>query len=122
MIAFCLQLANSVFLCTDVSGRALLADFGLSRRLDVDKTCVSTDRAGTKYWEAAEIIEADSDCETPNQHIKYKMHMDIQVRLPSRLPTECLNVFVYTHLVFYVGILSISDKLARKLTFAETGQ
>ncbi|XP_031419633.1 serine/threonine-protein kinase pakH-like [Clupea harengus] len=61
----------------DVSGQARLADFGLSRRLEMDQTTVSTDRAGTQCWEAAEILQAH---ETTNQHVKYKRNTDIQVR------------------------------------------
>lgn len=65
-----------------MSGQALLADFGLSRRLDRNQTTLSTDRAGTQYWEAAEILYLyeTEDCERQNRHVKYKKSSDIQVR------------------------------------------
>ncbi|XP_067238760.1 uncharacterized protein [Chanodichthys erythropterus] len=56
----------------DTEGRARLADFGISRKLDEGKTTVYTDRAGTQGWEATEIL---------NQTEKgsYKKSSDIQV-------------------------------------------
>ncbi|XP_016086993.1 serine/threonine-protein kinase/endoribonuclease IRE1-like isoform X2 [Sinocyclocheilus grahami] len=56
----------------DKQERARLADFGLSRKLEEEKTTVYTDRAGTQGWEATEIV---------NQTEKggYKTSSDIQV-------------------------------------------
>ncbi|XP_050959557.1 probable serine/threonine-protein kinase irlA isoform X2 [Labeo rohita] len=56
----------------DLEGRARLADFSISRRLEEGKTTMYTDRAGTQGWEATEIV---------NQTEKgsYKKSSDIQV-------------------------------------------
>ncbi|XP_051744299.1 uncharacterized protein LOC127509541 isoform X4 [Ctenopharyngodon idella] len=56
----------------DTEGKARLADFGISRKLEEGKTTVYTDRAGTQGWEATEIL---------NQTDKsgYKKCSDIQV-------------------------------------------
>ncbi|ROL53009.1 Serine/threonine-protein kinase/endoribonuclease ire-1 [Anabarilius grahami] len=57
----------------DTEGRARLADFGISRKLEEGKTTVFTDRAGTQGWEATEILnQTDSKG-------RYKTSADIQV-------------------------------------------
>lgn len=56
----------------DVTGRARLADFGISRRIDKGKTTHRTEAAGTKCWKAKEAIEAKVD-------VPYKSSTDIQV-------------------------------------------
>ncbi|XP_051744294.1 uncharacterized protein LOC127509541 isoform X1 [Ctenopharyngodon idella] len=57
----------------DTEGKARLADFGISRKLEEGKTTVYTDRAGTQGWEATEILnQTDSKG-------RYKMSSDIQV-------------------------------------------
>ncbi|XP_076138609.1 uncharacterized protein LOC143121850 isoform X1 [Alosa pseudoharengus] len=61
----------------DASGQAKLADFGLSRKLNRDQTHRSTDRAGTEYWEAAEILQAHREKKDPR--MEYRLNTDIQV-------------------------------------------
>ncbi|XP_041842560.1 sensor for unfolded proteins in the ER ire1-like [Melanotaenia boesemani] len=56
----------------DVTGRARLADFGISRRLLKDQTTLRTASAGTKCWMATETLSEESD-------IPYKSNTDIQV-------------------------------------------
>uniref|UniRef100_A0A4W5KYF3 Protein kinase domain-containing protein n=1 Tax=Hucho hucho TaxID=62062 RepID=A0A4W5KYF3_9TELE len=56
----------------DVTGRARLADFGISRQLTTGQTTVKTRSAGTKCWMARETFDEDSD-------IRYKRSTDIQV-------------------------------------------
>ncbi|XP_041634841.1 uncharacterized protein LOC121504224 [Cheilinus undulatus] len=56
----------------DVTGRAKLADFGISRRLPKDQTTYRTGAAGTKCWMAKEALVEDGD-------IPYKSSTDIQV-------------------------------------------
>ncbi|KAK9978154.1 hypothetical protein ABG768_019920 [Culter alburnus] len=56
----------------DTEGRARLADFGISRKLDEGKTTVYTDRAGTQGWEATEILNQ-------TERSGYKKSSDIQV-------------------------------------------
>ncbi|XP_041842557.1 uncharacterized protein LOC121640764 isoform X2 [Melanotaenia boesemani] len=56
----------------DVTGRARLADFGISRRLLKDQTTLRTASAGTKCWMATETLSEESD-------IPYKSSTDIQV-------------------------------------------
>uniref|UniRef100_A0A674DA65 Serine/threonine-protein kinase/endoribonuclease IRE1a-like n=1 Tax=Salmo trutta TaxID=8032 RepID=A0A674DA65_SALTR len=56
----------------DVTGRARLADFGISRQLTTGQTTVKTRSAGTKCWMARETLEEDSN-------IRYKRSTDIQV-------------------------------------------
>ncbi|XP_076138190.1 uncharacterized protein LOC143121611 isoform X3 [Alosa pseudoharengus] len=65
----------------DVSGQARLADFGLSRKLNTTQTHKSTDRAGTQYWEAAEILQAHRKKKGPSkdQSMQYRKSTDIQV-------------------------------------------
>ncbi|XP_076138626.1 nucleotide-binding oligomerization domain-containing protein 2-like isoform X2 [Alosa pseudoharengus] len=64
-------------LIADASGQAKLADFGLSRKLNRDQTHRSTDRAGTEYWEAAEILQAHREKKDPR--MEYRLNTDIQV-------------------------------------------
>ncbi|XP_042564557.1 serine/threonine-protein kinase/endoribonuclease IRE2-like [Clupea harengus] len=59
----------------DIEGRVRLADFGISRILDPGQTTQVTDRAGTKYWEATEIIKPGQ----PGDQRRYKRSTDIQV-------------------------------------------
>ncbi|XP_016103558.1 serine/threonine-protein kinase/endoribonuclease ire-1-like isoform X2 [Sinocyclocheilus grahami] len=54
----------------DSGKNARLADFGLSRKLEVGRSTVHTARAGTQGWEATEIL---------NQDTGYKKTSDIQV-------------------------------------------
>ncbi|XP_036813976.1 uncharacterized protein LOC118942940 isoform X1 [Oncorhynchus mykiss] len=56
----------------DVTGRARLADFGISRQLTTGQTTVKTRSAGTKCWMARETFDEDGD-------IRYKRSTDIQV-------------------------------------------
>ncbi|XP_034413291.1 probable serine/threonine-protein kinase ireA isoform X2 [Cyclopterus lumpus] len=56
----------------DVQGRARLADFGISRRLDKGQTTYCTSSAGTKCWMAKETLADEGD-------IPYKSSTDIQV-------------------------------------------
>ncbi|XP_045065920.1 uncharacterized protein LOC121561316 isoform X1 [Coregonus clupeaformis] len=56
----------------DVTGRARLADFGISRQLNVEQTTLHTSSAGTKCWKASETLDEDSG-------IGYKRSTDIQV-------------------------------------------
>ncbi|XP_056089310.1 serine/threonine-protein kinase/endoribonuclease IRE1-like [Rhinichthys klamathensis goyatoka] len=56
----------------DVDKRARLADFGISRKLEEGKTTVYTDRAGTRGWEATEILNQ-------SEKGRYKKSSDIQV-------------------------------------------
>ncbi|XP_042368705.1 uncharacterized protein LOC121962512 [Plectropomus leopardus] len=56
----------------DVTNRARLADFGISRRLPVGQTTLRTRSAGTKCWMAKETLEGSAD-------IRYKRSTDIQV-------------------------------------------
>ncbi|KAL2095973.1 hypothetical protein ACEWY4_008121 [Coilia grayii] len=57
------------------NGCVRLADFGISRTLDPDQTTVETDRAGTKCWEATEILKSSEEGHRP----RYKRSTDIQV-------------------------------------------
>ncbi|XP_030287460.1 uncharacterized protein LOC115590285 isoform X3 [Sparus aurata] len=56
----------------DVTGRARLADFGISRQLSTGQTTCPTGRAGTKCWMARETLTGETD-------IRYKWSTDIQV-------------------------------------------
>ncbi|XP_077069753.1 uncharacterized protein LOC143722306 isoform X1 [Siphateles boraxobius] len=56
----------------DVEKRARLADFGISRKLEDGKTTVYTVRAGTRGWEATEILNQ-------TEKGRYKKSSDIQV-------------------------------------------
>ncbi|XP_030287490.1 probable serine/threonine-protein kinase ireA isoform X2 [Sparus aurata] len=56
----------------DVTGRARLADFGISRQLSTGQTTCRTGRAGTKCWMARETLTGETD-------IRYKRSTDIQV-------------------------------------------
>ncbi|XP_073712862.1 serine/threonine-protein kinase/endoribonuclease ire-1-like [Misgurnus anguillicaudatus] len=56
----------------DSGNNARLADFGISRRLEDDKSTVYTGRAGTKCWEAVETLE-------PTEKTGYKRSSDVQV-------------------------------------------
>ncbi|XP_036446394.1 serine/threonine-protein kinase/endoribonuclease ire-1-like [Colossoma macropomum] len=58
----------------DVKGNARLADFGISRRLNRDESTRCTPRAGTRGWEAAEILENEDE-----EKCRYKRSSDIQV-------------------------------------------
>ncbi|KAM9422215.1 uncharacterized protein ACWYII_020051 isoform 2-T3 [Salvelinus alpinus] len=55
----------------DVTGRARLADFGISRQLNMGQTTLHTISAGTKCWKARETLDEDSG-------IGYKRSTDIQ--------------------------------------------
>ncbi|KAL1021047.1 hypothetical protein UPYG_G00008000 [Umbra pygmaea] len=55
----------------DVTGRARLADFGISRQLNMEQTTMHTGSAGTKCWKATETVE--------DSGIGYKRSTDIQV-------------------------------------------
>ncbi|XP_064820030.1 uncharacterized protein LOC135537951 isoform X1 [Oncorhynchus masou masou] len=57
---------------SDVTGRARLADFGISRQLNMGQTTLHTISAGTKCWKARETLDEDSG-------IGYKRSTDIQV-------------------------------------------
>lgn len=61
---------------TDVEGNVRLADFGISRMLNQDESTVKTSRAGTRGWEAAEILKQDA-----HGKCGYKTSSDIQVTL-----------------------------------------
>ncbi|XP_041661676.1 serine/threonine-protein kinase/endoribonuclease IRE2-like [Cheilinus undulatus] len=56
----------------DVTGRARLADFGISRRLPKGQTTYHTGAAGTECWKAKETLVEDAD-------VPYKSSTDIQV-------------------------------------------
>ncbi|KAK2860541.1 hypothetical protein Q7C36_004707 [Tachysurus vachellii] len=56
----------------DITGKARLADFGISRRLKLGETTCRTNPAGTKYWKARETLEEDINS-------GYKRSSDIQV-------------------------------------------
>ncbi|XP_062399943.1 serine/threonine-protein kinase/endoribonuclease IRE1-like [Sardina pilchardus] len=56
----------------DIQRKARLADFGISRRLNVGQTTLVTRPAGTKCWKSREVIEEDSD-------IGFKRSSDVQV-------------------------------------------
>ncbi|XP_034531972.1 2-5A-dependent ribonuclease-like isoform X2 [Notolabrus celidotus] len=56
----------------DATGRAKLADFGISRRMPKGQTTYRTGPAGTKCWKAKETIIAKAD-------VPYKSNTDIQV-------------------------------------------
>ncbi|KAK3567370.1 hypothetical protein QTP86_019899 [Hemibagrus guttatus] len=56
----------------DITGKARLADFGISRRLKLGETTCRTSPAGTKYWKARETLEEDSNS-------GYKRSSDVQV-------------------------------------------
>ncbi|KAL6477059.1 hypothetical protein MHYP_G00155580 [Metynnis hypsauchen] len=58
----------------DVKGNARLADFGISRRLNRGESTKYTARAGTRGWEAAEILENEDE-----ENCRYKRSSDIQV-------------------------------------------
>ncbi|XP_048099757.1 serine/threonine-protein kinase/endoribonuclease IRE1-like isoform X1 [Alosa alosa] len=45
-------------LLPDIQGKARLADFGISRRLNVGQTILHTRPAGTKCWEATEVLKS----------------------------------------------------------------
>ncbi|XP_051756606.1 uncharacterized protein LOC127516229 isoform X2 [Ctenopharyngodon idella] len=56
----------------DINGRARLADFGISRRLNLSQTTLRTSIAGTRCWKAKESIDEEVN-------IGYKRSSDIQV-------------------------------------------
>ncbi|XP_060791117.1 uncharacterized protein LOC132894981 isoform X1 [Neoarius graeffei] len=56
----------------DITGKARLADFGISRKLKLGETTCRTNPAGTKCWKASETLDEDSN------H-GYKRSSDIQV-------------------------------------------
>ncbi|KAL2091932.1 hypothetical protein ACEWY4_011730 [Coilia grayii] len=56
----------------DITGKARLADFGISRRLNVGQTTLVTRPAGTKCWKSREALEEDSGS-------GFKRSSDIQV-------------------------------------------
>ncbi|KAI5089626.1 hypothetical protein C0J45_21034, partial [Silurus meridionalis] len=58
----------------DVDGNVKLADFGLSRKISQDASTVHTTRAGTRGWEATEILNGNVD-----GPCGYKLSTDIQV-------------------------------------------
>uniref|UniRef100_A0A3B1JVW2 Uncharacterized protein n=1 Tax=Astyanax mexicanus TaxID=7994 RepID=A0A3B1JVW2_ASTMX len=55
----------------DITGKARLADFGISRRLNLGQTTLRTNPAGTMCWKAKETIKRDE--------YVYKRSSDIQV-------------------------------------------
>ncbi|KAF4104588.1 hypothetical protein G5714_013919 [Onychostoma macrolepis] len=57
----------------DSGKNARLADFGISRKLEDGRSTVHTARAGTRGWEATEILNQE------NRPKRYKMSSDIQV-------------------------------------------
>lgn len=59
-------------ICLDVTGRARLADFGISRRLPKDQTTYRSGMAGTECWMAKETLAGGAN-------IPYKWSSDIQV-------------------------------------------
>ncbi|KAF4110548.1 hypothetical protein G5714_007579 [Onychostoma macrolepis] len=56
----------------DINGKARLADFGISRRLNLGQTTLRTSIAGTRFWKAKETIDEEDS-------IGYKRSSDIQV-------------------------------------------
>ncbi|KAK7175862.1 hypothetical protein R3I93_000200 [Phoxinus phoxinus] len=56
----------------DINGKARLADFGISRRLNLSQTTLRTGIAGTRCWKAKETIDEEVN-------IGYKRSSDIQV-------------------------------------------
>ncbi|XP_016346136.1 serine/threonine-protein kinase PAK 2-like [Sinocyclocheilus anshuiensis] len=56
----------------DINGKARLADFGISRRLNLSQTTLRTSIAGTRCWKAKETIDEEVN-------IGYKRSSDIQV-------------------------------------------
>ncbi|CAM4530689.1 unnamed protein product [Leuciscus chuanchicus] len=56
----------------DIHGKARLADFGISRRLNLSQTTLRTGIAGTRCWKAKETIDEEVN-------IGYKRSSDIQV-------------------------------------------
>ncbi|XP_016394431.1 uncharacterized protein LOC107728669 [Sinocyclocheilus rhinocerous] len=56
----------------DINGKARLADFGISRRLNLSQTTLRTSSAGTRCWKAKETIDEEVN-------IGYKRSSDIQV-------------------------------------------
>ncbi|XP_051756599.1 uncharacterized protein LOC127516227 isoform X1 [Ctenopharyngodon idella] len=56
----------------DINGKARLADFGISRRLNLSQTTLRTSIAGTRCWKAKESIDEEVN-------IGYKRSSDIQV-------------------------------------------
>ncbi|XP_051552514.1 uncharacterized protein LOC127440131 [Myxocyprinus asiaticus] len=56
----------------DINGKARLADFGISRRLNLSQTTLQTGIAGTRFWKAKEIIDEENNS-------GYKRSSDIQV-------------------------------------------
>ncbi|XP_048041285.1 uncharacterized protein LOC125265223 isoform X3 [Megalobrama amblycephala] len=56
----------------DINGKARLADFGISRRLNLSQTTLRTSIAGTRCWKAKETIEEEGNT-------GYKRSSDIQV-------------------------------------------
>ncbi|XP_039862217.1 uncharacterized protein LOC120717981 [Simochromis diagramma] len=59
----------------DVTGRARLADFGISRRLLKGQTTLRTSSAGTRCWMARETLAEEAE----ESVISYKSSTDIQV-------------------------------------------
>ncbi|XP_063321179.1 serine/threonine-protein kinase/endoribonuclease IRE1-like isoform X2 [Pelmatolapia mariae] len=59
----------------DVTGRARLADFGISRRLLKGQTTLRTHSAGTRCWMARETLAEEAE----ESVISYKSSTDIQV-------------------------------------------
>ncbi|XP_062399942.1 uncharacterized protein LOC134089513 [Sardina pilchardus] len=59
----------------DIHGKARLADFGISRRLTVEQTTLHTRPAGTKCWEAKEVLQSvEEKCDSG-----FKRSSDVQV-------------------------------------------
>ncbi|XP_048041283.1 uncharacterized protein LOC125265223 isoform X2 [Megalobrama amblycephala] len=56
----------------DINGKARLADFGISRRLNLSQTTLRTSTAGTRCWKAKESIDEEVNT-------GYKRSSDIQV-------------------------------------------
>ncbi|KAI5098341.1 hypothetical protein C0J45_12068 [Silurus meridionalis] len=56
----------------DITGKARLADFGISRRLKLEETTCRTNAAGTKCWKPSETVDEDSNR-------GYERSSDIQV-------------------------------------------
>ncbi|XP_056318409.1 serine/threonine-protein kinase/endoribonuclease IRE1 [Danio aesculapii] len=56
----------------DINGKARLADFGISRRLNLSQTTLRTSIAGTRFWKATEAIDEEGNT-------GYKRSSDIQV-------------------------------------------
>ncbi|XP_039466059.1 serine/threonine-protein kinase/endoribonuclease IRE1-like isoform X2 [Oreochromis aureus] len=65
---------NGVYPC-NVTGRARLADFGISRRLLKGQTTLRTCSAGTRCWMARETLAEEAE----ESVISYKSSTDIQV-------------------------------------------